>query len=1290
MISTIADPLIWALGYSSSKLADWVLTRRFQPDFESRLRDVVNSWAEALPAAEWINSATLFPDSNSSSENEIQLLRTRLNEGRIPTVEIWHAALLAQWKVARADGGVGEGKFFSLEVNIARSHLFRLATSIHALCMRQDRLVATSTLHEVRDLANDRFNYDSSQLTEIVEHAISARLSPFTEDLATIGDSLRRGPHALAAGARPRAESVGNDPDEQSIDTYRDLIKTKPKTALELLNGLKSKRWAECSERARFRIVTNIGAARLELGDDTGAAAAFREAILHDPDDLTGRCNVAVAHLIDGEFAQARAEAERIISEQADCTMAYVTLIAAVSRTELVFSTSFVPSTMLERGVIQQALGQAYALHKNFESAEAHYLQSLRIAPDNLQARAMHAETVLTRIFADPAASVGGQIGPTAVSELHEAVQSLESVWSEASGRESACNYVSYICTLARVLKFTGDRERAYLLAVAACRLSPANVETHKTAAFVAIDSGFPAVAYTHLEEISDSHDTEIELMRIECLGAADRATEALERLAKLDSRLHADEERRTRALLHCQLLVRSGNTNAAIEAVRDQLRDTGRNPMLVAALARALAASGRSEESLASARNAAESLESTDDRVARTYVADTLYELECFEDAFIVYDELVDTNRDALVFRRRLACCLQTDRRNEVVRALSSLPSTDRSKPFFRRAASALYCRTGELQKAFSELRAYLEECPNDLEYRLVWLSICQRLSKTDEAREFIDTCPGFEESQPELRMRLSHAFYTYGQKERALELAYQLLRSNQRVREVHMGYLALLLHGDFPHGWLHRSEIQPGDAFGVRTSFGEEKTFVLIDQGTDQLRNDEIDIGHAIAQAALGKSVGKEFYCPPNPMQDDRWTVSWVKSKYLHVLGESMNNFSSLFPDANNFWSVNIQGADGETDFSPVFRALDEQRTNALRLENIYKSGRVPLSSFAKMAGQSPLDMIGHLMANQNLAIRACLGTKAERDTALEILASTKNGIVADPLSLLLLIRLDVADNVKQAFGGISVTESTLDLYRNQISALETVGPSGTMSSTGDGYVFTENTRQDVSRRIAEHQAVLDWIRANGRVVPAVGKSDLPSETAALRQIMDESFVDSILAASGSNQPLLCEDQLLRDIAQEMFGVQGTWLQVALFGAVSSDSIDYQKFSEVSAQLVEAGFTFTSINARILHEIARLDKWIVSFRFQQTVATLGEPAVDLLSSIDVTEEFLSLVWRGRTPVSRRVAYTHAILSGIRAWRAPEILAKLVDLSVATRDRKSYHAALRSWCHGHFLLDWM
>lgn len=80
----------------------------------------------------------------------------------------------------------------------------------------------------------------------------------------------------------------------------------------------------------RFRILTNIGAAQLELGEKDLAAGLFLEAFPFAPTDKVAQSNRAAAYLLRGDMAAAQRCAEEALQQHPDNVMAAAYLIATL------------------------------------------------------------------------------------------------------------------------------------------------------------------------------------------------------------------------------------------------------------------------------------------------------------------------------------------------------------------------------------------------------------------------------------------------------------------------------------------------------------------------------------------------------------------------------------------------------------------------------------------------------------------------------------------------------------------------------------------------------------------------------------------------------------------------------------------------------------------------------------------------------------------------------------------------------------------------------------------------
>ena len=143
-------------------------------------------------------------------------------------------------------------------------------------------------------------------------------------------DILQRNLRPIAAGLKeirdtrvPTTESMPARPTEPILDTtdgqlHKEIDRafefTKqghPEVTITLLREMRDRKWADCSERLRYRILANIGNALVDQGKFDEAANHYFEAIEHYLDDANAKCIHALAFLYRSDHV----EAHRIASE---------------------------------------------------------------------------------------------------------------------------------------------------------------------------------------------------------------------------------------------------------------------------------------------------------------------------------------------------------------------------------------------------------------------------------------------------------------------------------------------------------------------------------------------------------------------------------------------------------------------------------------------------------------------------------------------------------------------------------------------------------------------------------------------------------------------------------------------------------------------------------------------------------------------------------------------------------------------------------------------------------------
>ncbi|MCH7752279.1 MAG: hypothetical protein IH898_09015 [Planctomycetes bacterium] len=1128
----------------------------------------------------------------------------------------------------------------------------------------------------------------SETLAQIMERQMAIEAAQFQLPTA-LTQALRQERGAI--GIIPMLDDGAADPNDEAlnleIDSYRDRIKSVPRTALSLLQQLRERCWEVASERTRFRIVTNIGAAHNELNENSQAADHYLEAanFAANDDDKAVR-NVAYAYLIKDELARAREEAHRAIKLNPDEGDGYAILVAASATLEGIEDPeTLVPDVHLSKANVVYTIGHAHRIRGDLEKGLKWFKRAYELEPETHQYRASYGSELIAKIIDKGGAALDGYLNDADLDELKHAADLLHEVWEETKGTEVAASFAWVGINLCNALSVMKRDDEAKALVPEVIGLKPDSPELRKLAAVFALKDNNPNAALDHLSHIPEGLDTEIDLLRAETLAEASRFKEALELVDSINFPPPMQIHQSAAQGFRIRVLAKVDENDVALDAARKAEENYPDDPILLVSISMALSEMGFDDDAKEKVKKAADLLHNGSTPFERIAVADALYDYELFAIARGVYKSLVKSHKDSQILRRLLICQYQTDQRKSALDTLGMLPESTRSLKFYRRYAAAIYMRSGELEKARDEAEAYLSQEPDDLEIRINWIGLNQRLGKEDVIRDFLSTVPEYPEANPIDQVSLSHLLTHYGFPDRGLQLAYRLLREQQDVPEVHLGYISLMLQGRLPAENFSVSTVAEDTAFVLEDARGNLQSFIIEGQWTDKRFADEILPTHPIAQQANGKSVGDTVVVPSNPFQTDERKIVELKSKYVYIAHTTMERFSTLFPDKEGFWKIDVGAKEGDGyNFAPIFKVLDDRQSRVLRVAELYRSGPYPIGFIAGLLGAHPLEVWPGLMQSGLLRIRCCEGTAPERETAFDLVEKSSSGFVVDPLTLYSVVSLGVHKELTNAFGRLGITQSTLDMYKSFVEERRHYPTSGTMAKIGDQYTYQEFTKEQIEEDLKKYGDILAWAENNCDVLAAVG--DMPQQWLGLNDHIHHAFTDTVVAASGAGRLLLSDDQHLRAMAKQMMGVEGVWLQILMLKAVERDVLAIDQYCDATANLIEAGIDFMTIDQDVLFRTAKSEGWEHTDRLKKMLSTIGGEKVDLKSSLGVASKFLHRLWHYSLLIEKKEVLTRAVIDALTKNHSKLTSALIqVLIQIGTKfgpdERDRYLETIKKWC---------
>ncbi len=1077
------------------------------------------------------------------------------------------------------------------------------------------------------------------------------------------------------------------------IDGYRDLINDgKPITALRLLEGLRDRIWDSASDRIKFRIITNIGASKLNTSKEKEQEAIehFLEAITYQPDDKIALANVALAYLLKKEPLKAIEAATTALKKDQGNTNAASCLIQAhINDTSIADPRDLVPDKISMSAPVDIACINFYRM-KN----DARWIEVAKEARDrhigNVHISRYAAEADLENAVSAKGFLVGErpEIAINKV-ELEKAAEVLQKEWDDQCSSENPAASSSLPYNLVQIYRVLGNKTSAKNVAAEAIKSMPDVPNLIHLRATFYLNDGQPVEARELLSQLSS--DPESILVRSEILSKEDPEA-ALNMLENFEQLQGVDSQHRIIAgklRVDCYLsphaLPQEEKLKHATELSTTLLQQFPNSLQVMLIRSHVLEASG-DDVGLKQALSDAKKLLVADTRFyERFLLAERFETLERYSDAADILNGYVDPTHDSPALRTLFFSLINCDRRSQAYELLSTIPKKVAEQPIFLRATISLHFRRGQHASAERAISILLKQKPNDLRTHLNRVDIWLRHRNDKDLKRFLATDVESLSGKPEEFMRLAHLLDRFGFYERALKLAYKTHLMNRKNPQVQLAYIGLLLKpGSSDKTNLQRKTIETDTAFSIKNASGEIETFIVEEDEALQVIDEAVEPTHLFAVAATGLKQGDLFQVS----NGEEWEIVSVKHKYLHLLHSKMETFERHFPGNGGLQRFTIK-EEGEKSIEPILQKIKEKHDAIELILDKYMDFPLPLEIFAKQLGTDVIET-WYGLAQKGRKFQVCQGNIPERVAAVKNIAeNNKAGCVVDALTLHIIRLLNIENVVADICGSIAVTESTIDIFRYRREQILSHGgkPFMMMSWRDGNYYRDEITKGQLDQILANVDSELYWITQTVEVLPAESKDVVPDEAGRIRDALSYDFLDSILSAQGSNKLLLCEDQSYRQFGKIEFCLKTSWLQPVLILALENGLISKEKYAETISSLVKAGHSFTSIDTEILSYALEHTEQNIEIVAK---ALFGADA-EMDSHIRVMRAFLDNIWSGTPPNFDELKATSILLlrlfGGEWSRNIQNVSAKNTLLLLAPFKNKRFNDYLIKWLKGHLLI---
>lgn len=243
------------------------------------------------------------------------------------------------------------------------------------------------------------------------------------------------------------------------LDHSRDLLEAyKPKEALAYLEKLKQRIWAIAPPLVKYRILTNLGSAKIELKQEHDGASLLIEALQYNPDDEKAQCNSALGHMLLGLLQDADQLIKDILVKNPASIRAYSILVQIKGNDDLKSVIELVPPPYRTSPPVAFAIGQAYRKKGDLTNSLSWFQTAVeKDQEDRPELKATLGEIIIQSVLANPASFQAFQLDKAYRGQIQYAVELLTQAWDKVEQTDLRGIRASWALNRGLARKLLGD-----------------------------------------------------------------------------------------------------------------------------------------------------------------------------------------------------------------------------------------------------------------------------------------------------------------------------------------------------------------------------------------------------------------------------------------------------------------------------------------------------------------------------------------------------------------------------------------------------------------------------------------------------------------------------------------------------------------------------------------------------------------------------------------------------------------------------------------------------------------
>lgn len=1038
---------------------------------------------------------------------------------------------------------------------------------------------------------------------------------------------------------------------EKSIDAARELLgQGLVLSARNMLDGIRNEK-AEIPSFLTFRILTNLAICELELGNIDTACGILDDAHSLMPEDQTAIANAAIAAGLRKDFELSIELARKALAlapQDSQATAALMGGLWDTGKTKQLEELVEAEDWIIQDPRCSLLLATIRTHQSRFEEAADLCRAIVQSGPRDAEAHLCLSQCLLQQYQAGSLPLRDGVEPPASLREAEDeaslSIELLETTQIQVRRHQAR---VARAC--ARILMGRDDDAMADLNVVLA--ESPGQPDASYNKGLLLLGQGRNEEARAVLESITDPVLRELAILPLAdaylALADADAVVDLLKGNLNLTRPSSEDIRRGEQLLLAEARLGGRDSVGLLLETALSHDPDNHRLLMLEVVRCRSVNDEKGAEDALI---RAVGNSDGKDGMAVRVQLG-ALYESQGrFQEAAGTLQEVVEDDASHPAAVSLLICQYKGGRRREALDLARRIHEiyTDPPREALLVEASILEY-IGDIPSMIQRLEEICSRSDSTSLNRLELTLAHYRNGNHDQAQRLaLEVNTSELNEEPESLIELAKLKRLLGV-DGYLEDAYWARRVGYDNPAVHLGYFGLCQSIDEKPE--EAETVGPGCAVLLRGE-SQERWWHIVDVGEEPRGTYELASEHPLARRLIGHRIGDSISLREG-LETLSYEVASIQSKFVRAFQEVTEEFSTLFPEEQGLFRVRVDN---------IHQVVDQRTKYVEDAETLYKSGRIPLVTFASMIGMPIVEVWRGFTKDPSCRVIFGAGNDGNNGVGAELLHDAEF-VVLDMVALLTVHELGLLGHVRERFGSVAVPQPVFAEIQNMMNMIRMVGqPYGNLGKDRAGQRTISKMPEAVWTEWVEYVQSLFELAKSLERIPMYPLLDTARHE-DLSSVLTRAGVGAVYAGyeeQGANaRSVLVSDDLILSTFGSAEGVFTVNTQGILSELLDAGVISEGDYSSYIERLILMNYSFVRCSPEDVLRRLESNNFMTTDGTRAMLETLEGPLFDEISAVSLGAEIVaSLVIRKDVPSHEKILILFMVLTHL--WRGRESMQTL------------------------------